>query len=67
MPRKVRQLLADLRSADCQLDRQKEHHCQFKHFNSPTSSASPEPRATMPKHYQKRQVAEVIARTQSNR
>ena len=35
MPRKIRQLLADLRSAGFQLDRQKGSHRQFKHPDSP--------------------------------
>lgn len=65
MPRKIRQLLADLRSAGFQLDRQKGSHRQFKHPNSPNVITLAGAEGDDSKRYQERQVADSIAKTKS--
>lgn len=61
MPRKIRQLMADLRSAGFDLNRQKGSHRQFKHpsFAGIVTIAGAE--GDDAKRYQERQIAEAIA------
>ena len=66
MPRKIRQLLADLRSAGFQLDRQKGSHRQFKHPNAPNLITLAGAEGDDAKRYQERQVAGAIAKTQTH-
>jgi predicted RNA binding protein YcfA (HicA-like mRNA interferase family) len=61
MPRKVRQLISDLKLAGFALDRQKGSHRQFKHSDWPgviTISGGDDVQ-----RYQERQVAQAIAQT----
>ena len=66
MPRKIRQLLADLRSAGFQLDRQTGSHRQFKHPDSPNVITLAGAEGDDAKRYQERQVAGAIAKTQTH-
>ena len=61
MPRKIRELIADLRKAGFGMDRQKGSHRQFKHpaFEGTVTLAGAE--GDDAKSYQERQVAKAIA------
>lgn len=63
MPRKIRDLLKDLRKAGFSLDRQKGSHRQFKHpkVNGVITLAGAE--GDDAKRYQERQIAEFIAKS----
>ena len=61
MPRKIRELLKDLRKAGFELDRQKGSHRQFKHpsFKGTVTLSGAEHGDA--KTYQERQIAKAIA------
>ena len=61
MPRKIRQLITDLRQAGFTLDRQKGSHRQFKHdsFKGVITLSGSE--GDDAKSYQERQIAKAIA------
>ncbi|WP_395746220.1 type II toxin-antitoxin system HicA family toxin [Prosthecobacter sp.] len=63
MPRKIRQLISDLRQAGFELDRQKGSHRQFKHsaFAGVLSLSGAE--GDDAQRYQEKQVAQAIAQT----
>lgn len=65
MPRKIRELLKDLRKAGFELDRQKGSHRQFKHpkLNGVITLSGAE--GADAKTYQERQIREVIAKSTS--
>ena len=65
MPRKIRDLIADLRNAGFALDRQKGSHRQFKHpsFQGVVTLSGGE--GDDAKSYQERQIAKAIADSQS--
>jgi len=63
MPRKIRDLLKDLRKAGFELDRQKGSHRQFKHPNLPGVITLAGAEGADAKTYQERQIAEVIAKS----
>lgn len=65
MPRKIRELIADLRKAGFGLDRQKGSHRQFKHpsFQGVITLSGGE--GDDAKTYQERQVAKAIADSKS--
>ncbi len=65
MPRKIRELIADLRKAGFALDRQKGSHRQFKHpsFQGIITLSGGE--GDDAKTYQERQVTKAIAVSQS--
>ena len=64
MPKKIRDLLKDLRKAGFELDRQKGSHRQFKHPNLPGVITLAGAEGDDAKTYQERQIAEVIAKSQ---
>jgi predicted RNA binding protein YcfA (HicA-like mRNA interferase family) len=66
MPRKVRELIADMRKAGFGMDRQKGSHRQFKHpaFQGTVTLAGAEGDDAKP--YQERQVTKAIAETRLN-
>ena len=66
MPRKIRELIADLRQAGFVLDRQKGSHRQFKHpeFQGVITLSGAEGEDA--KIYQERQLAKAIAQSQSS-
>jgi predicted RNA binding protein YcfA (HicA-like mRNA interferase family) len=57
MPRKIRQLIADLRGAGFLIDRQKGSHRQFKHPSFPGIVTLSGAEGDDAKTYQERQVA----------
>ncbi|MFM2198992.1 MAG: hypothetical protein RLZZ505_2424 [Verrucomicrobiota bacterium] len=63
MPKKIRDLLKDLRAAGFSIDRQKGSHRQFKHpkVNGVITVSGAE--GDDAKTYQERQIAEVIAKS----
>ena len=63
MPRKIRDLLKDLRQAGFVMDRQKGSHRQFKHPNLPGVITVAGAEGDDAKTYQERQIAEVIAKS----
>jgi len=63
MPKKIRDLLKDLRKAGFELDRQKGSHRQFKHPNLPGVITLAGAEGDDAKTYQERQIAEVIAKS----
>ncbi len=63
MPRKIRQLVADLRAAGFSLDRQKGSHRQFKHPDFPGVVPLSGAEGGDAKNYQERQVAKAIETT----
>ncbi|RYD49497.1 MAG: type II toxin-antitoxin system HicA family toxin [Verrucomicrobiaceae bacterium] len=60
MPRKIRQLIADLRGAGFFIDRQKGSHRQFKHSSFPGIVTLSGAEGDDAKTYQERQVAKAI-------
>ena len=66
MPRKIRNLLKDLRKAGFSLDRQKGSHRQFKHPNVNGVITVAGAEGDDAKTYQERQIAEVIAKSKDN-
>jgi predicted RNA binding protein YcfA (HicA-like mRNA interferase family) len=62
MPRKVRQLLSDLRQSGFVLDRQKGSHRQFVHAKWPGVITVSGGEGDDARHYQERQVAQAIAK-----
>jgi predicted RNA binding protein YcfA (HicA-like mRNA interferase family) len=62
MPRKIRELLADLRRAGFYLDRQAGSHRQFKHAGLAGVITVSGGEGADAKHYQERQVRAAIAR-----
>lgn len=67
MGRKIRDLLKDLRKAGFNLDRQKGSHRQFKHPGIPGVITVAGAEGDDAKAYQEGQIAEVIAKSKSNR
>jgi predicted RNA binding protein YcfA (HicA-like mRNA interferase family) len=67
MPRKIRDLLKDLRKAGFELDRQNGSHRQFKHPDVPGVISIAGAEGDDAKSYQERQVTEVIAKAKSAR
>ena len=65
MPRKVRQLISDLREAGFTLDRQKGSHRQFKHNSFKGVITVSGADGDDAKSYQERQVAKAIAQAKS--
>ena len=65
MPRKIRELIADLRKAGFELDRQKGSHRQYKHhaFQGVITLSGGE--GDDAKSYQERQIRKAIADSQS--
>lgn len=63
MPRKVRQLIYDLKLAGFALDRQKGSHRQFKHSDWPGVVTISGGEGDDVQRYQERQVAQAIAQT----
>lgn len=63
MPRKIRDLLKDLRQAGFVMDRQKGSHRQFKYPNLPGVITVAGAEGDDAKTYQERQIAEVIAKS----
>ena len=63
MPKKIRDLLKDLRKAGFELDRQKGSHRQFKHPNLPGVITLAGAEGDDAKAYQERQIADVIAKS----
>ncbi len=63
MPKKIRDLLKDLRQAGFVMDRQKGSHRQFKHPNLPGVITVAGAEGDDAKTYQERQIAEVIAKS----
>ena len=65
MPRKIRQLISDLRAAGFTLDRQKGSHRQFKHdsFKGVITLSGAE--GDDAKSYQERQIAKAIAQSKA--
>jgi predicted RNA binding protein YcfA (HicA-like mRNA interferase family) len=66
MPKKIRDLLSDLRKAGFELDRQRGSHRQFKHPNVEGVTTVSGNEGHDAKRYQERQVAQVIAKSQQN-
>jgi predicted RNA binding protein YcfA (HicA-like mRNA interferase family) len=66
MPRKIRELIADLKKAGFGMDRQKGSHRQFKHpaFQGTVTLSGAE--GDDAKTYQERQVTKAIAETRLN-
>ena len=65
MPRKIRELIADLRKAGFTLDRQKGSHRQFKHPSFPGIITLSGGEGDDAKTYQERQVTKAIADSKS--
>lgn len=63
MPRKIRQLISDLKQAGFTLDRQKGSHRQFKHFDWPGVITLSGNEGDDARPYQERQVVQAIAQT----
>jgi predicted RNA binding protein YcfA (HicA-like mRNA interferase family) len=63
MPKKIRDLLKDLRQAGFVMDRQKGSHRQFKHPNLHGVITVAGAEGDDAKTYQERQIAEVIAKS----
>ena len=63
MPRKIRQLISDLKLAGFALDRQKGSHRQFKHADLPGVITVSGGEGDDVQRYQERQVAQAIAQT----
>ena len=63
MPKKIRDLLKDLRKAGFELDRQKGSHRQFKHPNLPGIITLAGAEGDDAKGYQERQITEIIAKS----
>lgn len=61
MPRKIRELISELRKAGFALDRQKGSHRQFKHPSFPGIITLSGAEGDDVKTYQERQVAKAIA------
>ena len=61
MPKKIRQLISDLKDAGFALDRQKGSHRQFKHENFRCLITLSGGDGNDARHYQEKQVAEAIA------
>lgn len=66
MPKKIRDLLADLRKAGFELDRQRGSHRQFKHSKIEGVITISGNEGHDAKRYQERQVAQVIAKSQQD-
>lgn len=65
MPRKIRELLKDLRAAGFSLDRQKGSHRQFKHPNVEGIITLSGAEGDDAKTYQEKQIREIIAKSTS--
>ena len=65
MPRKIRQLIADLTKAGFTLDRQKGSHRQFKHLEWPGVITLSGNEGDDARRYQERQVVQAIAHTRN--
>ena len=65
MPRKIRELISDLRKAGFELDRQKGSHRQFKHPSFPGIITLSGGEGADAKTYQERQVTKAIADSKS--
>ena len=63
MPKKIRDLLKELRNAGFELDRQKGSHRQFKHPNLAGVITLAGAESDDAKTYQERQIAEIIAKS----
>jgi predicted RNA binding protein YcfA (HicA-like mRNA interferase family) len=63
MPKKIRDLLKELRKAGFELDRQKGSHRQFKHPNLSGVITLAGAESDDAKTYQERQIAEFIAKS----
>jgi predicted RNA binding protein YcfA (HicA-like mRNA interferase family) len=63
MPRKIRQLLSDLKQAGFFLDRQKGSHRQFKHSEWPGIITISGGEGDDAQRYQEKQIAQAIAQT----
>lgn len=61
MPKKIRQLISDLKDAGFAVDRQKGSHRQFKHENFRGLITLSGGDGNDARHYQEKQVAEAIA------
>lgn len=61
MPKKIRQLISDLKDAGFSLDRQKGSHRQFRHDNFHGVITLSGGDGDDARHYQEKQVAEAIA------
>jgi predicted RNA binding protein YcfA (HicA-like mRNA interferase family) len=65
MPRKIRELITDLRKAGFTLDRQKGSHRQFKHPTFPGTITVSGGESDDAKTYQERQITKAIADSKS--
>ncbi len=65
MPKKIRELLKDLRKAGFSMDRQKGSHRQFKHPKVTGVITVSGAEGDDGKTYQERQISEVIAKSKS--
>ncbi len=63
MPKKIRELIANLKRADFVLDRQNGSHRQFKHPNWKGVITVSGSEGDDARHYQERQVREAIAKS----
>ncbi len=63
MPRKIRQLISDLKLAGFTLDRQKGSHRQFKHAECPSVVTVSGGEGDDAQRYQETQVTQAIAQT----
>lgn len=61
MPRKIRQLISDLKRAGFELDRQKGSHRQFKHHAFPGIITVSGADGDDAQRYQEKQIAQAIA------
>ena len=66
MPKKIRQLISDLKDAGFALDRQKGSHRQFKHGNLRGIITLSGGEGDDARRYQEKQVAEAIALSKNN-
>ena len=65
MPRKIRELISELRKAGFALDRQKGSHCQFKHPSFPGIITLSGAEGDDARTYQEHQIAKAIADSKS--
>lgn len=66
MPRKIRELISDLRKAGFTMDRQKGSHRQFKHPSFPGTITVSGGEGDDAKTYQERQITKAIAGTKAS-
>ena len=66
MPKKIRELISDLRKAGFELDRQRGFYRQFKHDKVEGVVTISGKEGHDAKRYQERQVSQVIAKSQQN-